>query len=251
MLRHILRATLGLMLFALPAQAEDIVLGLSRDSIQITTNFSGTELLIYGAIRREAAIPDDPMGLILTVAGPSEEVTVYKKDRVAGIWVNTENVTIEAAPAFYAVASNAPLDDILSKGADRRHAVSINRAIRSIWARVTHGDVGAFVDAVIRIRENKGLYRLEESAVKIDDETLFSARVRMPADLTEGRYETRIFLTRGGEVVSKYTRDIDVRKVGLERFLYNLSREQPLVYGLMSLAIATFAGWAASAAFRA
>jgi hypothetical protein len=42
---------------------------------------------------------------------------------------------------------------------------------------------------------------------------------------------------------------IDVRKVGLERWLYNLSREQSLVYGLLSLAIAIAAGWLASAAF--
>ena len=43
---------------------------------------------------------------------------------------------------------------------------------------------------------------------------------------------------------------IDVRKVGLERFLYSMSREQPFLYGLMSLAIAVVAGWGATAAFR-
>ena len=43
---------------------------------------------------------------------------------------------------------------------------------------------------------------------------------------------------------------IYVRKVGLERWLYNMSRENALMYGLMSLAIAIAAGWGASAAFR-
>jgi hypothetical protein len=72
----------------------------------------------------------------------------------------------------------------------------------------------------------------------------------MPANLTEGDYVTRIFLTRGGKVISKYETSIEVSKVGLERWLFNLSRQQPLVYGLLSLAIAIFAGWGASAAFR-
>jgi hypothetical protein len=72
----------------------------------------------------------------------------------------------------------------------------------------------------------------------------------MPADLTEGAYATRIFLTRGGEVVASLDTEIDVRKVGLERFLFTLSREQPLAYGLLSLAIAIAAGWGASAIFR-
>jgi hypothetical protein len=51
--------------------------------------------------------------------------------------------------------------------------------------------------------------------------------------------------------VSSFDTVIDVRKVGLERWLFTLSREQPLLYGLLSLAIAIAAGWGASAAFRA
>jgi hypothetical protein len=74
--------------------------------------------------------------------------------------------------------------------------------------------------------------------------------VQLPAALTEGAYATRIFLTRGGDVVSIYETSIDVQKVGMERWLFELSRQQPLLYGLMSLAIAIGAGWAASAVFR-
>jgi hypothetical protein len=50
--------------------------------------------------------------------------------------------------------------------------------------------------------------------------------------------------------VSQFETIIDVRKVGLERFLYTMSREQPVWYGLMSLVIAIAAGWGASTAFR-
>ena len=78
---------------------------------------------------------------------------------------------------------------------------------------------------------------------------LFKPSIAMPANLTEGEYRTRIYLTRSGKVVSEYETLIDVRKVGLERWLYTLSRQQPLIYGLLSLAIAIFSGWAASAIF--
>ena len=50
--------------------------------------------------------------------------------------------------------------------------------------------------------------------------------------------------------MSQFDTIIDVKKVGLERFLFNLSRENPLIYGLLSLAIAIFAGWVASSFFR-
>jgi hypothetical protein len=72
----------------------------------------------------------------------------------------------------------------------------------------------------------------------------------MPANLTEGEYRTRIFLTREGKVLNQFETSIDVRKVGLERFLFKLSRENPLLYGLLSIAIAILAGWLASAFFQ-
>jgi hypothetical protein len=43
---------------------------------------------------------------------------------------------------------------------------------------------------------------------------------------------------------------VGVRKVGLERFIFNLAHQQPLIYGLVSLVLAALAGWGASAAFR-
>ena len=84
----------------------------------------------------------------------------------------------------------------------------------------------------------------------LDEQTLFRTAIELPANLTEGSYQTRIFLTRGGAVISQFETAIEVRKVGLERWIYTLSREQPMIYGLMSLAIAIAAGWGASAAFR-
>ena len=70
------------------------------------------------------------------------------------------------------------------------------------------------------------------------------------AALVEGVYTARIFLTRQGQVVAEFERTLDVRKVGLERWIYTLAHERPLVYGLLSLAIAIAAGWGASALFR-
>ena len=62
---------------------------------------------------------------------------------------------------------------------------------------------------------------------------------------------TSIFLIREGRVIDSYSAPLEVRKVGLERWLYRLAFDQPLIYGLMSLLIAAVAGWGASAAFRA
>ncbi|WP_324751813.1 TIGR02186 family protein [Roseovarius sp. Pro17] len=239
-----------LVLFALPLRAEEVVLGLSRNSISIDTTFDGSEILLFGAIKREVAIPPDQLGVVVAIQGPNQPLDVRRKERRFGIWVNVDAVEVDSAPSFYAVATSGPWGDVLSQVEDLRHKISIPRAIRSVGAASSVPDAQNFTDAVIRIRESNGAYQIREGAVELTQQTLFQTSVDLPSNLTEGDYVTRIFLTRNGEVVSKYETIIDVHKVGLERWLYELSRENALLYGLMSLAIAISAGWGASALFR-
>jgi uncharacterized protein (TIGR02186 family) len=239
------------LLLATTALAEEVVLGMSKDTVSINTNFDGSEILIFGAVKRESPIQYDPrLQVIITVAGPDETVMVRRKEKRFGIWVNTDAVEIDRAPSFYAIATSTALGLSLSETEDLRHKVSIPRAIRSVGAPDTIQDSSRFTDALIRIKTASNQYQLNEGTISIDAQTLFRTAIKLPAALTEGNYLTRIFLTRGGAVVSKYETSIFVRKVGLERWLFKLSRENALLYGLMSLAIAIAAGWGASAAFR-
>jgi uncharacterized protein (TIGR02186 family) len=230
---------------------ESIVAGMSHTSVAITAGFTGEEILIYGAVRREAPPPvGPPLQVIVTVQGPSAPVIVRKKGRTAGIWVNTAAVNVDSAPSFYAVASTVPLDDALSEVEDLRHRISIRRAIRAVGITGEAADAPAFVDALLRLREAKGDYRLTEGDVSFAEATLFRTDVVLPANLTEGDYRVRLFLTRDGDVVDWQEQVIPVRKAGLERAIFALSREKPLAYGLLSVSLAILAGWSASALFR-
>ncbi len=86
--------------------------------------------------------------------------------------------------------------------------------------------------------------------MRVTDATLFQTSVALPANLTEGNYKVRFLLTRNAQVIDAQETTIFVQKVGLERFIFAMAHEQPLLYGLLSLAIAAVAGWGASAAFR-
>lgn len=243
-----LRLAFLFLVLALPAKAEEIVLGLSRDAVAITATFEGSEILVFGAVKRDAPIAEDStLGVIVTVAGPDKPVTVRRKDRRLGIWVNTDAVEVDAAPSFYAVATSGPMDKVLRDTEDLRYEITIPRAIRSVGAEVS--DSPAFTEALIRIRSRQNLYQSLEGEVDLEEDTLFRTAISLPANLTEGDYTARIFLTRNGTVIDEYDTTIPVSKVGLERWLYNLAHEQAFLYGLMSLAIAIAAGWGASAVF--
>jgi uncharacterized protein (TIGR02186 family) len=242
-----------LLALGLPAAAEEtIVAGMSQNRVSITADFDGSEILIYGAVRREAPPPEGagPLEVIVTVEGPSTPVTVRRKARVAGIWVNNASVTVDSAPSFYAVATTGPLDHILSDTDNLRHGITIERVIRAIGITEEADKAGEFLLGLLRVRSNEGRYRILQGEVELTEETLFRSDVVLPANLTEGEYKVRLFLLRDTRVIATQERVIGVRKEGLERFIFNLAREQPLIYGLISLVLAAAAGWGASAAFR-
>ncbi|MEC7762933.1 MAG: TIGR02186 family protein [Pseudomonadota bacterium] len=248
MLRLILILTV---LLALPARAqqEQIVAGLSQNRVAIDTTFVGSEILVFGAVKRDRPAPDSELGVVIVIEGPTETVTVRRKERRFGIWINTEEVHASNVPSFYAVATSAAFDDVVNEEANTRRLVSIDEAIW-ILDRPDIADTQAFADAVIRIREEADLYTLKEDTIKLDEATLFSTAVQLPSNLVEGLYTARIYLTRGGFIVSDHISYVSVQKVGLERWLYNLAHDQPVWYGLLSLAIAIAAGYGASTAFR-
>jgi uncharacterized protein (TIGR02186 family) len=250
------RIALGLALIAAlwagpGARAETIVAGLSQNAVSITTNFDGSEILIYGAVKRDGPVTaDKPLEVIITVEGPSLPMTIRRKDRRHGIWINTAAVTVDSAPTFYAVATTGPLTRVLKDTDNLRHRITIPRVIRAVGLTDEAADAADFVLAYLRLQDEAGVYRVDQGAVELLEETLFRTDVELPANLTDGEYRVRIFLTRDGRVIDSQERVIGVRKAGVERFLFNLAQEQPLLSGLLSVLMAVLAGWLASTAFR-
>ena len=246
-----IRAIALLLVMALPLQAEQIVAGLSQTEVSINANFAGSEIIVYGAVKRDAPAPKKPrLEVIVTVEGPADPLIVRKKDRRFGVWMNAESVQIDLAPSFYAVATTGPLSEILTDAENLRYQITVPSEIRAVGIAQQTDNSSDFIAALLRIREDEGRYRIAEGAVELTDSTLFRADVVLPANLTEGDYRVRMYITRGGMVIDAQDQVIAVQKQGLERFVNRLSKSQPLIYGLLSLAMAVAAGWGASTAFR-
>ena len=104
--------------------------------------------------------------------------------------------------------------------------------------------------AVVRLKEQSGLYAADDQGVTFVDRGLFRAEIDLPTAAPIGAYTAEIFLFQDGQPVSRRMRDLTVEKAGVERALYLFAHNRPWSYGLASVAIALAAGWAASVAFR-
>lgn len=238
---------------ALPAPAaEKVVASLSQHDVSLTTGFAGSEIFIYGAVRRTAPLPEPEgdLDVIITITGPPLPVTVHEKERRLGIWTNGPPVALDSAPSFYVVASTKPFRDTVSWTDDMRFRIGLEYAINLVDAPDWVSDREAYREAVARVGEAKGLYSELPGGVRIIKNTLFETTIDLPADLIEGDYLARIFLIRDKQVLDMFSDRIEVRRAPLGRFIYVAAMDHAALYGAGSLILALFAGWLASAFFR-
>lgn len=235
-----------LLLFCGPAFAEDLVSGISQDVVQITSNYTGTDIVVFGAIERA----QNPQGrdIVVVVRGPDEPMTVRRRDRVAGVWVNRDAAKFQGMPAYYYLASTEPVSRIAPREALDRYGIGL-QALRPS-AIGSHHDPEPFRQAAIRYHQRVGLYAESPGSIDFLSETLFRTRVPVPAGVTRGQYNVEVYLFRDGEVVSAQSTPLFVDATGLERRLFNTAHDAPLSYGLACVFMAILLGWISSVLFR-
>lgn len=65
-----------------------------------------------------------------------------------------------------------------------------------------------------------------------------------------GTYQTEVYLIRDNRIVAAQSTPLFIDKQGIEQEVYDFSRAEPAVYGLVAVLLAVFAGWLAAVVFR-
>jgi uncharacterized protein (TIGR02186 family) len=225
------------------ARAQPLVFDLSSHLIAITTGFSGTELLLFGATEGEGDV-------IVTLRGPETTTVVRKKSRVAGIWINTERMAFTGVPAFYRVASSRPVDQVAPPALRARHQIGFeNLRLAPPSDRPAH-EVQVFRAGLLRNQEARGLYASEIGRVTFLGPRLFRTRVVLPANVPPGAYTAEVLLVRNGQVIAAQTTPMFVSKVGLGADVYEFAHRHAALYGILAILLAVLSGWGAGVAFR-
>ena len=243
MKRLVLAAAL---LFSFPARAEDLVSGISQDIIQITSNYTGTDIVVFGAI--EQAQNAQGRDIVVVVRGPDEPLTVRRRDRIAGVWVNSDAARFEGLPAYYYLASTQPIDHIAPPQALARYGVGIQYLSPSKVG--SHHDPRPFLEAGWRHLRRAGLYTESPGSIDFLSESLFRTRVPVPAGVTRGQYNVEVYLFRDGEVVSAQSTPLFVDATGLERRLFNMAHNSAFTYGLACVLMSMLLGWISYVLFK-
>jgi len=262
----LLLAVLGVMGLKLPHQAlakqiplpgkdkPGIVADLSTHTIAIRTDFAGTRVLLFGALVRSEEEGKPRPGIVVVVHGPEKSFKLHRKQRIMGVWVNTNERTFHNVPAYYAVLSNMPLKDIAKAAALKASGIGFEVLKERLMAAGTgfadKKEAEEYAKAFIRLQRKRRLYQIDESGVRMTGRYLFRAQFDLPANVPLGNYHAQVFLFREGRLLGLYESPLKIEKRGFEQFVYDLAHQRPLVYGVAAVVIAIAAGFAAAAAFR-
>jgi len=240
-------ALLSLLLLVTPVLAEEnLVSGVSQDLIQITSNYTGSDIVVFGDVERQ--VKATGRDIVVVVRGPDTALTVRRRDRVAGVWINHDAASLNGMPAYYYLASSRPLVQIAPPAMLARYGIGMaNLQPDTVHA---HHDVEPFRQAALRLMADQGLYREAPAGVEFLSDTLFRAHVPVPAGVTRGQYDVEVFLLRNGIIESAQSTPLFIDQTGLERRLYNWAHDQPFGYGLAAVAMALIMGWLSSVVFR-
>lgn len=232
---------------------ETIQIGLSTDTIELTADFSGENLTIFGALENI-----DPLmarqgryDVIVVLEGPARPTVVRRKSRVLGMWINTRSETFLNVPISYSLATTRMPQDItdalsykrLSLGADNIHLEPEN---------VHQGPVSiqAFTEALRELKEQSTLYSANYGGVQFLSQNLFRATLKLAPSVPVGTHRARAFLFRSGVFVKESSASLSIRKSGFEQWIYRSSQRHGFLYGLGAVALAVLTGWLGRVVFR-
>lgn len=237
---------------SVPAHAERLITALSTDLVSISSNFTGSQIVFFGAIERDAqtvARPSDYQ-IIIEVKGPPTNVVTRQKERTFGVWINRDSERYRLVPAFYAVLASAPLDRITPEAALARMGIGMDMVPLRRAAEPVRPFRSVYEKAFLRLMQDQGRYMQDTGAVKFLTPSLFQATLPMPANVPVGTYEAKVMLFQDNTKLAEETYPIEVAKIGFEQFMAKYSRDHGFLYGIATVLMAGATGWLAGIIFR-
>jgi uncharacterized protein (TIGR02186 family) len=240
---------------ARPAAAERLVVSLSNHRVPVTSSFIGEDLVLFGTVEpdRNGGMLHPPYDLVVTVTGPRENFRTLRKQRVVGIWVNTDSREFVKVPSYLAVLSNRAVAKIAGKETLRRLQIGLDNFLLPQRIGTDIADTVAndpFRVAFVRLKSEHRLYLEQPTAVTYLTPTVFRAVIPLPADVPTGTFAIDVKLFAGGALLARTNTALEVIKAGLEQYVADAAADRGLLYGLATALFAVFIGWFASVVFR-
>ena len=198
------------------ARAQALVADLTNHLVAITTGFTGTSVVLFGSAEEKGDV-------VVVVQGPTRDIVVRHKSKVASIWLNTTQVAFHNVPTFYSIASTRPLGDIAPPELLSAQQIGLESLRLTPEGNLSPDQAEEFRAALVRSQERAGLYLPNAVAVLFQGDHLFRTTIVFPANVPTGDFLVHVLLLRDHVLIEAQTLTLTVSQVGFDARVHDFA----------------------------
>ncbi|RJX29149.1 MAG: hypothetical protein C4531_10880 [Desulfurivibrio sp.] len=230
---------------------QPVTVNLDPASINISAFYNGTDVIVTGEAPADAE-------LLIRLSGTRHDVTLKKKGKVGGLlWMNVGEVTFENVPSVYLLYTSKGLGEVaMSRESNRWDSMGLGFEAIKQEMKVTPAanDKEVVFKEFMKLKKHEELYKLTPDAVRFAATNgpmkPYTATIHVPPKLKAGDYQVDVLAISSDSIVAGPSQQLKLSQTGFPAFLSSMAFGRSLVYGVMSVVIAVFAGLGTSMVFR-
>jgi uncharacterized protein (TIGR02186 family) len=189
-------------------------------------------------------VPDPSADVIVKLTSTENmPISVNRKGRVALMWMNVKQFTVTGLPLLYKIHSTRPIHQIISKEMARQLGIGYDvlkdqMKLKMVRGQAESDDADIVFNGILRLKKEANLYNIDEKRIEISGGKLFKHYFRFPPAAKEGIYRAESYIFKDGRLVAKGVDEVRIQKKGIEEAFTRLAYQQPVLYGVVALAVA-------------
>jgi uncharacterized protein (TIGR02186 family) len=210
------------------AIAFSVIGDLSPNQINISSEFKGQKVLVFGALIKKSD------NVIIVIHGPEKNIKISKKTKTFGIWTNSTKIRFDNIPQFFSV----------SYVKDKFN--NLNNILRDEFLPLQiKSKKDELLNAFEMHKEKVNLYQYNDN-VEIIDNHLFRCMIDFPSNIIKGEYIAEIIALNNNKIIGIASIPLFVNKIGLDSWLFDMHYLNPIGYSILAICGALLIGWLSS-----
>ena len=221
---------------------KDFAIEVVDNTIEVSVGFNGSTIKIFGDRQNLNA------EVVIVVEGPRKDITIWKKERVGGAWINRYYTTFRDMPIYYNYASTVSLNDQKLKRFLTEREIGHKALFASAETKKSRNieDEKIFERAFLAQKQRDGVYFTKPAKVDFISDHLFRVSFDVPASAHTGNYKIRSLLIENGRITKEKVDILRVKQAGINALVVSIAKNRSITYALIVIFLALFSGWFAS-----
>jgi uncharacterized protein (TIGR02186 family) len=225
-----------------PASINDVATVTTKREVDIGLMYNGDFIYFFGSV------PDASVDVIVKLTSTENvPLSVNRKGKVALMWMNVKQFTVEGLPLLYKIHSTRPIDEILSKNMQSELGIGYEVLKDQMHLKQVRGvpspdDAETVFNGILKLKKESNLYNIDEKRIEITGGKLFKHYFRFPPAAKEGTYRAESYIIKNGRLLGKGVDEVVIQKTGIEAAFTNMAFKHPAIYGAIALIVAVGMG---------